>query len=241
MAFMFASGTRCSFRRRVASALAGGLALGSVALHPSARPAPGPSLNGTARVIDGDTLDIHGERVRLEGIDAPELAQACGRRRGGTWRCGEAAASALRRLIAARAIVCQRQGRDKYGRTLGVCFADGHDINAEMVREGLAWAFVRYSRTYVREEAQAREERVGVWQGAAEAPWDFRAKRWAGAEIGAPRGCAIKGNVSAHGRIYHMPWSPWYGEVKIEAAKGERWFCSEAEALAAGWRPVAVH
>ena len=219
--------------------------LGSLALAPVARPMALPHLGGAARIIDGDTLDIHGERVRLEGIDAPELAQTCGRRRGGTWRCGEAAAYALRRLTAAREVVCERQGKDKYGRTLGVCSVDGRDINAELVREGLAWAFVHYSLSYVREEAEARAERLGVWQGAAEAPWDFRAdfraKRWAGAEVGAPRGCAIKGNVSAHGRIYHMPWSRWYGKVRIEAAKGERWFCSEAEALAAGWRPVAVH
>ena len=60
-------------------------------------------------------------------------------------------------------------------------------------------------------------------------------------EQAAPNGCAIKGNVTAHGRIYHMPWSPWYEQVKIEARKGKRWFCSEAEALAAGWRPVAMH
>ena len=71
--------------------------------------------------------------------------------------------------------------------------------------------------------------------------WEFRAHRWAGAEQDAPKGCAIKGNVTAHGRIYHMPWSPWYGKIRIDEAKGKRWFCTEAEALAAGWRPAAVH
>jgi hypothetical protein len=71
--------------------------------------------------------------------------------------------------------------------------------------------------------------------------WEFRARRWAVAESDAPRGCAIKGNVTKHGRIYHMPWSPWYMQIKIEPDKGKRWFCSEAEAVAAGWRPVQAH
>ena len=74
-----------------------------------------------------------------------------------------------------------------------------------------------------------------------QAPWDYRAKRWAAAEQKAPEGCAIKGNITKNGRIYHMPWSPWYAQIKIDADKGKRWFCTEAEALAAGWRPVQVH
>ncbi len=110
-----------------------------------------------------------------------------------------------------------------------------------MVREGLAWAFVKYSQSYVQQEAEARLARVGIWQGDAEPAWVYREKRWAGAEQEAPKGCAIKGNVTEHGHIYHMPWSPWYGKVKIEETKGERWFCSESEAIAAGWRPAALH
>ena len=68
--------------------------------------------------------------------------------------------------------------------------------------------------------------------------WEFRAKRWAAAEQQAPEGCAIKGNVTEHGRIYHMPWSPWYGQIRIEADKGKRWFCTrgrgDGRRLAAG-------
>jgi hypothetical protein len=92
----------------------------------------------------------------------------------------------------------------------------------------------------VQQEAEARALKVGIWQGEAEPAWVFRARRWAGAEEAAPKGCAIKGNVSANGRIYHLPWSPWYGKVRIDEKKGERWFCSESEAMAAGWRPAAV-
>jgi hypothetical protein len=87
-------------------------------------------------------------------------------------------------------------------------------------------------------EADARTRKVGVWQGPAEAPWDFRHGEWKTAEVAAPKNCAIKGNISSHGHIYHMPWSPWYDRVRIDESRGERWFCSEAEAQAAGWRPA---
>lgn len=241
MAFMCASIIRWLARRPVASALAGILALGVLALVPVGGTAARSGVAGPAHVVDGDTLDIGGERVRLEGIDAPEMAQTCPRRFIGSWACGKAAAGALEGLVAGQNVACQSLGTDKYGRLLGVCFVAGRDINAEMVRQGHAWAFVRYSTSYVEEEAQARALRVGIWQGDAEPAWVYRDKRWAGAGEAAPRGCAIKGNVTEHGHIYHTPWSPWYDKVKIDERKGERWFCSEAEALAAGWRPAAVH
>jgi endonuclease YncB( thermonuclease family) len=84
-------------------------------------------------------------RVRLEGIDAPEAVETCGRR-GGTWACGAAAALALSKRIGGKAVSCVPRGRDRYGRALAVCYSDGRDINAWMVRQGYAWAFVRYSR-----------------------------------------------------------------------------------------------
>ena len=83
--------------------------------------------------------------------------------------------------------------------------------------------------------------RIGIWQGEAQPAWEYRAQRWTGAEPKAPQGCAIKGNVTANGKIYHMPWSPWYAQIKMDPDKGRRWFCTEAEALAAGWRPVNIH
>jgi endonuclease YncB( thermonuclease family) len=199
------------------------------------------AIRGAAHVVDGDTISIGEARIRLEGIDAPEAGQTCKRKWVGSWSCGSAATAALSRLVAGRVVACEPRGLDKYGRTLAVCFADGRDVNAQMVRQGHAWAFVKYSQSYVKEEALARAEGLGIWQGESQPAWDFRANRWAAAEQKAPEGCAIKGNITRNGKIYHMPWSPWYAQIRIEPDKGKRWFCSEAEALAAGWRPVQVH
>ncbi|MEQ1718696.1 MAG: thermonuclease family protein [Hyphomicrobium sp.] len=191
---------------------------------------------GAAAVIDGDTLDIAGERVRLQGIDAPEMAQTCKSAAGTDWACGREAQKKLIDLTQGQTVACDRKGQDKYARTLAVCFVEGEDINAILVKAGLARAFVKYSQDYVVEEADARSTGAGLWQGDSVAPWDFRNKRWQAAETAAPSGCAIKGNISNNGHIYHVPWSTWYDKVRIETGRGERWFCTEAEAAAAGWR-----
>ena len=191
---------------------------------------------GPARVIDGDTIEISGERIRLEGIDAPETAQTCTSAAGLTWACGQEAGKVLRALTSGSDVACDSRGRDKYGRTLAICYSGGIDLNGQMVRSGYAWAFVKYSTEYVAAETQARAGKAGVWQGAAQAPWDFRHGEWQVAETTAPGGCAIKGNISGHGHIYHVPWGPWYDKVSVNEARGERWFCSEADAMAAGWR-----
>jgi len=102
-----------------------------------------------------------------------------------------------------------------------------------------AWAFIRYSEDYMDIEASAREAGLGIWQAEATPPWEYRANRWERAAAASPRpGCPIKGNISSEGeRIYHTPWSPNYGQTVINEESGERWFCDEAEAIAAGWRP----
>lgn len=231
----------CSGRRPVAFALAGLLLSAPfIAMGDRATALPG-GISGRAAVIDGDTLEIGTTRIRLEGIDAPESGQTCGRRWLGSWNCGTAAAEKLGDLVDGRRVACESRGQDKYGRTIGVCSVDGADINEAMVRAGYAWAFIKYSKSYVAAEAEAKAQHAGIWQGEAEPAWDYRAKRWASAEDQAPKGCAIKGNVTDNGQIYHMPWSSWYSKVKVEQAKGERWFCSESEAQAAGWRPAISH
>ena len=228
------------FQRSVAScqpvavALVGVLILSSMAFSAHAE-----QLTGPVRVIDGDTIDIGNVRVRLEGIDAPETGQSCGRQWGGSFECGLAATQLLLQLTRDREVVCDGRGHDKYNRVLAVCFAGGQDLNAEMVRRGMAWAFVKYSRIYEQVEAEARALRIGIWEGNSEPAWVYRQRQWASAEQVSPRtGCVIKGNVSRNGHIYHLPWNPWYDRVKVDEARGERWFCSEGEAIAAGWRPA---
>jgi hypothetical protein len=112
---------------------------------------------------------------------------------------------------------------------------------SERLRQGLAWAFVKYSDTYVGAEAEARVGRRGVFAAANQPPWEFRAKRWEGAvesaEADKQRKRPIKGNVSRSGeRIYHMPWQASYARTKIDERHGERWFCDEGEAERAEWR-----
>ena len=107
-----------------------------------------------------------------------------------------------------------------------------------MVLAGHALVFRKFSDTYSEEELAAKRSGAGVWQGNFELPWEFRSKRWTVASQESPYpDCPIKGNINRKGvKIYHTPWSRSYSRTKIDESKSERWFCSEAEALAAGWR-----
>ncbi|MEJ8573456.1 thermonuclease family protein [Microbaculum marinum] len=194
------------------------------------------TLAGTAAVIDGDTIEVAGVSVRLYGIDAPEAGQKCAEAGSGTWECGTAATEAMAVLVEDEEVTCEIRGKDDFDRLLGVCKVDGVNVNERMVSDGHAWAFVKYASDYVPAEEKARAAALGVWQAPTMPPWEYRAQRWAVAEQEAPEGCPIKGNISSNGRIYHPPWSPWYSRTKIDTGKGERWFCSEGEALEAGWR-----
>ena len=143
------------------------------------------------------------------------------------------------RLIGGSEVSCEPLDRDAYGRIIARCTANGADLAAVLASEGLVWAFRRYSEDYAEAEEAARAEGVGIWQASTEPPWDYRADRWERAAEQAPDGCPIKGNINSEDEfIYHTPWSPWYGRTRISEAKGERWFCNEAEALEAGWRPA---
>ena len=136
----------------------------------------GVVIAGHPRVVDGDSLEIAGVRVRLEGIDAPELAQRCRYRRSRTWPAGRAAHTALSSMIAGRTVRCRAVGRGKYGRILGICSIGDLELNSEMVRRGFAWAFVRYSDSYVAEEEVARRNRVGIWRHRCLPAWRYRAR-----------------------------------------------------------------
>lgn len=201
-------------------------------------------VSGWAEAIDGDTIVVAGTRIRLFGIDAPERLQGC-RAGGELWLCGGLAKLRLEERLSGHTVVCEERDRDRHGRIVAVCRAGGEDLNAWMVSEGLALAYRRYSEAYVDEEAGAKAARVGVWRGEFVPPWDWRGgKRLPEADRdkrNAPRAgsdCLIKGNISRYGgqRIYHVPGGFYYPQTRIDPSKGERWFCSEAEARAAGWR-----
>ena len=143
---------------------------------------------------------------------------------------------------------------DIYGRMLAICWVSGENINRWLVRQGLALAYVKYSREFVDDEKQARDAILGMWSGAFIAPWDWRIRTrvspvlGSGASSGSLESllaqeealpnpaCQIKGNVNRNGeRIFHVPGQHDYGHIKM-SSPAKRWFCSEEEALAAGWR-----
>jgi endonuclease YncB( thermonuclease family) len=128
---------------------------------------------GKARVIDGDTIDITGTRIRLQGIDAPETDQTCTDAGNKTWRCGQVATHVLIDHLAGRPLKCESSGLDRYRRVLAVCaLPDGSDVNAWMVQEG--WALAYYSAVYQSQEAQAHADRRGIWAGSFMPPWEWR-------------------------------------------------------------------
>lgn len=127
---------------------------------------------GTAwRVIDGDTVDLGGERIRLFGIDAPERGQSCG-----PLACGTAATEALADILSAGPVRCTRVSTDRYGRTVARCRAGRRDVNREMVRRGMAWAYRQYSEDYVNDEKAAKKARLGIWKYRSQPAWEYRAR-----------------------------------------------------------------
>jgi endonuclease YncB( thermonuclease family) len=132
------------------------------------------SINGQATVIDGDTIEIAGTRIRLHGIDAPENGQRCQDARGQDYRCGQRAAFALADRIGRATVSCEQRDTDRYGRVVAVCRAGEADMNRWMVREGWAVAYREYSPEYVPDELAARRARAGLWAGSFVPPSEWR-------------------------------------------------------------------
>ncbi|MDP2122394.1 MAG: thermonuclease family protein [Hoeflea sp.] len=157
--------------RRYADAFLAALVFAGVAfLAARLQHLAGADISGVMRVVDGDSLALGDRRLRLKGIDAPELGQRC-RRDGFDYGCGADAASHLRGLIGRHEVSCKGEGIDRYGRDLVRCVADGVDLNETMVRSGHAVAFGDYELA----ESLARSELAGIWAGEFETPKQWRA------------------------------------------------------------------
>jgi endonuclease YncB( thermonuclease family) len=193
------------------------------------------SLHGYAYAVGSDTLRIGGTVLRLTGIDTPEAEQRCGKA-GRSWRCGAAAEIALSRLVDGQRVSCALSGSDGAGHALGRCTVGRKDLGAELVRQGHLFAEGGILARYAAEEREARAAKAGMWSGDVERPAEYRAKLWEEARRRAPDGCPIKGRVTGSARIYVLPWSPDYERARVQKSRGERWFCSEQEAVAAGFK-----
>lgn len=128
---------------------------------------------GQVHVSDGDTLKLNGTTIRLWGVDAPELSQTC----ENGFLAGAFAAGVLRGLTDRGSVTCDPKDTDRYGRTVAVCWVDGLDLGAEMVRQGMAWSFTRYSSAYALQEQYAKERGLGIHGAGCQKAWEYRAEK----------------------------------------------------------------
>jgi endonuclease YncB( thermonuclease family) len=217
-----------------------------------------------ATVRDGSTLQLGNVTYRLDGIDAPAFDQLCIDEHADTWTCGIEARDQLTKLIGGRQVRCDDLGADPSARKrhLGVCKIEGETTSLSQLLVGQGFALnVESSATgrFQTDEARAREDRQGLWKGCFVAPQEFRLGKKDGTLLGSscpadrdkdirealfpeslamPSGCNIKGKFAVRARvtgnvgIYHLQACPSYPAL----TKPDRWFCSEEDAQAAGFR-----
>jgi endonuclease YncB( thermonuclease family) len=217
-----------------------------------------------AIVRKGDTIQLGNVAYRLDGIDAPEVDQTCIDDHADPWTCGVEARDRLSKLIAGRPVHCDDLGPDKTSkkRHLGVCSVEGDaaSLNQQLVRQGLALSVEGSAKAHFADDAaSARDAKAGLWKGCFVAPREFRIGKKDGALLGAacrsdrdkeirealfpadfaaPAGCSIKGKFAVRARftfnvgVYHLRGCPSYPAM----TNPDRWFCSEDDAQAAGFR-----
>lgn len=142
---------------------------------PGATGAAAETLSGRASVIDADTIEIHGERIRILDVDAPEARQPCQGQDGSQWRCGQKASLALSDWIGMRTVICESTRLDRYHRHLARCTAGGQDLGTWLAASGWAVPYRDCKCEAVRDAAdRAKTARLGIWSGSFMMPWDWR-------------------------------------------------------------------
>ncbi len=140
------------------------------------KPPDEPGSIRSVRVIDGDTIEVDAETLRLHGIDAPEKGQPC-TSNNLPYDCGAASKSYLEFMLTGKRVVCTKRGKDKWGRLVAECTADGEDVGKLMVRHGWALAYKEYSVIYLEDEAFARSNKLGIWSKEFSLPSEWRKSR----------------------------------------------------------------
>jgi len=193
------------------------------------------------RVIDGDTVEIEGgERIRYIGIDTPETVDP----RKPVQCFGVEASNKNKELVEGKEIRLEKDitDRDKYNRLLRYVWVGDTFINLELVKQGFAYSYsyppdIKYQDQFVNAQQEAREAKRGLWDTCSTTTEEKSVPTPTEQKDDSSSSCVIKGNISSKSeKIYHLPGCSSYNVTKIDEARGERWFCSEQEALNAGWR-----
>ena len=190
------------------------------------------------RIIDGDTIEIEGgQRVRYIGVNTPETVDP-----RTTVQCfGKEASIKNRELVEGKVIALEKDisETDKYGRLLRYVFVDQLFVNDYLVREGYAYSSsyppdIKYQQQFSESQMEAQQSGRGLWSTCSD-------KNASNTTLYNKEGCSIKGNISSSGeKIYHMSGQKYYDKTVIDEAKGERWFCTEDDAISAGWRKSKI-
>ena len=193
------------------------------------------------QVVDGDTIVLEdGRTVRYIGIDTPETKHPS----QGQECFGQEASFRNKQLVEGKVIQLEKDvsETDRYGRILRYVWLDNQMINQVLVEEGYAYAAsfppdIKHQDQLTLAEAEARELRRGLWSACNVARSNESDHQVLGTSTDntLPTDCTIKGNISENGKLYHLPGCDSYNQVVISQQKGERWFCSESDALSAGW------
>lgn len=201
------------------------------------------SYNGAikvVRVVDGDTIEIEGgEKVRYIGIDTPETVDP----RKPVQCFGVEASKKNKEMVEGKMVRLEKDitDRDKYNRLLRYVWVDDTFINLELVKQGFAYSYsyppdIKYQGQFLKAQQEAREAKRGLWSTCPPTPEQTTSTP---AVSPVPNGdsCSIKGNINTAGeKIYHLLGCGSYAKTSIDENRGEKWFCTEAEAQTAGWR-----